>query len=105
VMTLVSLNPQDGTASLLGIGNVETVLWRADPAARPRRESVLLRGGVVGYQLPALHATHVSLARGDLLVFATDGVREDFADLVNPLEPTASLVDRIMEQKYRGTDD
>ncbi len=105
VMTLVSINTQDHTAALLGVGNVETVLLRADPAARPPRETVLLRGGVVGFQLPALQASHLPFATGDLLVFATDGVREDFADDLSANEPTGALVDRIMAKKFRGTDD
>ncbi|MEO5959342.1 MAG: SpoIIE family protein phosphatase [Opitutaceae bacterium] len=105
VMTLVSLNTDNDTAMALGIGNVETVFFRGDLRARPGHESVLLRGGVVGYQLPALHSSTVQLAPGDVVVFATDGVREDFSDLIDPTEPLAQLVDRIMARKFRGTDD
>jgi hypothetical protein len=104
VMTLVSINSGDGTAAMLGVGNVEGLLLRANPQARPR-ESVLLRGGVVGYQLPALHADLVPMAPGDLLVFATDGLRDDFGDELTAGEPVAQLVERIMERKFRGTDD
>ena len=105
VMTLVSINVDDDTATMLGVGNVETALLRANPQGVRPRESVLLRGGVVGYQLPALHASFVPFAPGDLLVFATDGVREDFGDLVTAGDPPAELVDRIMARKFRGTDD
>ena len=105
VMTLLSLNTDNDTASLIGVGNVETVVVRAAPEAKPRRESVLLRGGVVGYQLPALQAANVPFTAGDLVVFATDGVREDFGDLIISGEPTAQLVDRVMNQKFRGNDD
>lgn len=105
VLTLASVNTFDDTVSLIGIGNVETVVHRASPDAKPRRESVLLRGGVVGYQLPALHASTLPLAAGDLIVFATDGVREDFAELINPLEAMPQLAERILEKKFRGNDD
>jgi negative regulator of sigma-B (phosphoserine phosphatase) len=105
VMTLVAIDPENETADMLGIGNVETVLVRGDPAAKPRRESVLLRGGVVGYQLPQLHSSVVPLGRGDIIVFATDGVREDFGDQLETSEPVAQMVDRVMAQKFRGTDD
>ncbi len=104
-MTIVSVNALDNTVSLLGVGNVEMVLLRADPRAASRRESVLLRGGVVGYQLPPLQASVLPIAVGDILVFATDGVREDFADLLTANEPVAQLVERILAQKFRGTDD
>jgi phosphoserine phosphatase RsbX len=105
VMTLVSIDVREATLTALGIGNVETVLWRANPQARPRRESVLLRGGVVGYQLPALQASVFPVSIGDLLVFATDGVREDFGDALDAAEPVGQLADRILAQKFRGTDD
>ena len=61
----------------LGVGNVEGVLIRADTRATPAAESVLLRGGVVGYQLPALQASVVPVSRGDLLILATDGIRKE----------------------------
>jgi negative regulator of sigma-B (phosphoserine phosphatase) len=105
VMTLVSINTHDDTATMLGIGNVEAALLRANPQGVRPRESVLLRGGVVGYQLPALHASFVPFAPGDLVVFATDGLREDFSDLLNAQDAPAEQVDRIMARKFRGTDD
>ena len=105
VMTVVTVNPRENTLTALGIGNVETVLRRADRQAQPLRESVLLRGGVVGYTLPPLQASVLPIARGDVVVFGTDGVREDFSDLIDPVESPRSLVDRIMARKFRGTDD
>jgi phosphoserine phosphatase RsbX len=105
VMTLVSFNIREQTVSVLGIGNVETVIHRADPRAKPQRESVLLRGGVVGYQLPHLQTSVLPIMPGDVVVFGTDGVREDFSDLINPADPPARIVERIMAKKFRGTDD
>ena len=105
VMTVLSVNAAENSVSALGIGNVETTIVRANPQARPRRESVLLRCGVVGYQLPALHASVIPVAAGDMFVFATDGVWEDFSELVTTTESPAQLVDMIMAQKFRGTDD
>jgi len=105
VMTVVSVNSRDSTASAIGIGNVETAVVRANAQARARRESVLLRCGVVGYQLPTLHASVMALSPGDVIVFATDGVWEDFTELVTPSDPPAQLVERILKQKFRGTDD
>lgn len=104
-MTLVSIDTRDHTASWLGIGNVETALLRGQPHAAPRRESVLLRGGVVGYRLPALTPAIVAIAPGDIFAFATDGVRESFADGLSASEPVAQQVDRLMAKNFRGTDD
>jgi phosphoserine phosphatase RsbX len=105
VMTLVSVDHREQTATTVGVGNVETVLFRANPLARPRRESVLLRGGVVGYNLPQLQASVFPLAAGDVVVFATDGLREDFAELVTETETVSKLAGRVMARKFRGTDD
>ena len=105
VMSLISIDRREMTLSSIGIGDVETVLYRANPRVTPRRESVLLRGGVVGYQLPKLQSHVTPIAVGDLLVFATDGVREDFGDTLTPTEPVPQIVERIIAQKFRGTDD
>jgi phosphoserine phosphatase RsbX len=105
VMTLASLDASEDTLTVVGIGNVETVICHANPAVRPQQESVLLRGGVVGYQLPALHTSVLEVAPGDVIVFATDGVREDFSELIDLREPLPQLVERIMTKKYRGNDD
>ena len=105
VMTVVGVNARDDTLTALGIGNVETVIARASPQARQAGESVLLRCGVVGYQLPTLHTSVMPLSAGDVIVFATDGVREDFSELVTPAETPARLAEKIITQKFRGTDD
>jgi serine phosphatase RsbU (regulator of sigma subunit) len=105
VMTLVSLNTDDDTATMIGVGNVEAVLVRADPEVHPERELVLLRSGVVGCELPTLRASLVPFKRGDVVVLATDGIREDFAQEIKPQETPVLLVDGIMARKYRGRDD
>jgi hypothetical protein len=68
-------------------------------------EAILLRSGVVAYQLPALHPVMVPMAVGDEVGFATDGGREDFSERVTPGETLTMLVERIPEQSFRGTDD
>lgn len=104
-MTLVAVNSRQATAITLGVGNVEAVFARAHPSAQPPRETVLLRGGVVGYTLPTLQTGTVSFLPGDVVVIATDGIREDFGDNVTASEPLPDLVERILAQKFRGTDD
>lgn len=105
VMTVVSLDTYSDTLTVLGIGNVETVIFHPQARGPAKRESVLLRGGVVGYQLPPLQASTLPVMRGDVVVFATDGVREDFSDLVNPGDPLPQIVEKVITQKFRGTDD
>ncbi len=104
VMSLGSFNAHDSSLTWIGVGNVEGVLVRADETT-PRRESLLLRGGVVGYQLPALYASVIPISAGDLLVFATDGVRSEFAAQLVRGERPQQLADRLLSQYGKGTDD
>ena len=63
VMSVASFSADDETLTWVGVGNVEGVLLRAQAAVTPRRELLLLRGGVVGVRLPGLSAgivTHSS---------------------------------------------
>ena len=105
VMTLASLHTWERTITWLGVGNVEGRLLRADPNASHPSESVLLRSGLVGYQLPALHASVLPVAPGDLLIFATDGIHAGFAGEVNLREKPQPIADRILSKHFKGNDD
>lgn len=101
---VMSLAYVDRTSRLmwLGIGNVEGVLVRS--AGRPE-EHLLLRGGVVGFQLPALRPAALSLERGDILALATDGVRSGFAAGLRVAKPPQQLAERVLAEHGRGSDD
>jgi negative regulator of sigma-B (phosphoserine phosphatase) len=113
VMSLASFSAQDSSLTWVGVGDVEGVFLRTAPSARPARESIPLRGGVLGYQLPPLRATSVSVARGDLLIFATDGIRSSFVQeplLNNPLtrqtaDGPQQLANHLLVQYAKETDD
>jgi hypothetical protein len=104
VVSLASFDAHAGTMTWLGIGNVKGVLLRAGGRADRARERLLLRGGVVGYQLPTLRPATLSVAPGDTLIFATDGLRSIFADELVLGEPQ-QMADHIFDQYRRGTDD
>jgi len=89
----------------LGVGNVQGVLMRYDAKKGNGQESLLLRSGVVGSQLPALQATVLPIVRGDTLFFATDGVRNDFSVSLSARENPQRAADRILEQYRSGNDD
>src|SRR5262249_17283405 len=80
VLSLASFDSAEDTMTWLGVGNVEGILFRAEKSVVPAREGLLLRGGVVGYQLPPLRPATIPLGRGDTIVFATDGIRSQFAE-------------------------
>jgi len=84
---------------------VAGLLLRANDQGILEREHVLMRNGVVGHRLPPLRATTLRLNRGDLLIFATDGVREGFQSEVNPVARPQETADRILARYGKTTDD
>lgn len=105
VMTVASLHLSDNTLTWVGVGNVEGRLLRAGTGADHSSESILLRNGLVGYQLPPLQAGILSIGRNDLLIFATDGVHVAFDQGVNVADTPQNISDRIMHRWFKGTDD
>lgn len=104
VMSMASFNAVEGTLTWIGVGNVEGILWRA-AVPNTAHESLLLRGGIVGIQLPPLSASIIPVMPGDTLSFLTDGIKRDFAKRLNLRDPPQELADRILSQHGKGTDD
>jgi phosphoserine phosphatase RsbX len=104
-MTVVSIHSTNDSFEWLGVGNVEGCCFRADATNGPRTEAVMLRGGIVGYQLPPLRANVAAIAPGNLLVLATDGIRSDFPASVSLGEAPEKIAQRILARHFRGTDD
>jgi len=105
VLSIASFNGLNNTMTWLGVGNVEGMLFRASATALPQREAILLRGGVVGYQLPPLRETVLPVARGDTMIFVTDGIRDGFAEKSPIGRHTGNVADDILARFARHTDD
>ncbi len=113
VMSVASFLTRDNSMTWVGVGNVEGLLQRGDANGQSPHESLPLRGGVLGYQLPPLRAFVIPVARGDLLIFATDGIRSDFARDSSPSDPLRRhpqdgpqhLANRVLAQYGKSTDD
>jgi negative regulator of sigma-B (phosphoserine phosphatase) len=109
-MSLASINVSEGIMTWLGIGNVDGQLWHVADHP-PLRESLLTRSGVVGYQLPPLHAYRLSVTAGDLLIFTTDGIFSNYARLLpadDPIlryQPVQEIASRILGRFGKITDD
>lgn len=89
----------------MGVGNVEGLLVRANPDMSPQKESLLIRPGVVGGQLPSLQASIIPIMAGDTLVFATDGILSGFAEKVNSQDPPREIATSILINYSKGSDD
>lgn len=105
VLSLASIDPDQGMMTWLGVGSVQGVLVRANGAKDLAQETLLLRGGVVGSQLPSLQAAVLPIAKGDTLYFATDGINQQFAEDLATMENPQRAADRILEQFQSGMDD
>lgn len=107
VMTLAAFDAGSDQLTWAAIGNVEAALWRTAPGGAPTSETVVPRGGVVGYQLPVVRVTSLPIAPGDLLVMATDGMSQKFI-LEPPTPPpaqTQDFADHLLDRYGKHTDD
>jgi serine phosphatase RsbU (regulator of sigma subunit) len=105
-ITLARIDLETATLSWIGIGNVTADLVAKGPGGVHIRASALLSGGIVGYRIPHALATHqVSIAPGDLLVIATDGILEDHVQGIDFASPAMAIAEHILGAHSRESDD
>jgi negative regulator of sigma-B (phosphoserine phosphatase) len=104
-ISLAKISSSDEIMTWLGVGNVEGVLIRADRSLQLSHESVITRGGVVGYQMPQLSASVTPISKGDLLIFATDGVENDFTEDIRIHDSPQRIADHICMRYNKNIDD
>ena len=105
VISLASFDAATASVTWLGVGNVAGVLLRRAPMTLPAREGLTSRGGVVGFRMPPLRATCLSVRRGDLLVLATDGIKADFNQGLSIDRSIDEIAAGILHEHGRTTDD
>ncbi len=103
VMSVASFDVPAGLMTWIGVGNVQGSLVRLGPVLA--EESLLLRSGVVGAQLPRLQSATLRVNRGDTLVFATDGVGADFTRDLARSQPPQRAAESILARHGKATDD
>ena len=103
-LSLAAIDLRRHTMTWLGVGNVEArLLHPAQPGLV--NDSLLLRSGIVGHDLPRLSAQTTRIARGDVLIFATDGICRDFADALVVSGSCRDIAESILHQNALGSDD
>jgi negative regulator of sigma-B (phosphoserine phosphatase) len=105
VMSLAAFDAAKHRLTWLGVGNVEGTLVRADAESMWPTESILLLGGVVGFQLPTLRPSTTELRRGDTLILTTDGIEGGFRHGLRPGTPAQDLADQLLEDHRKQSDD
>jgi phosphoserine phosphatase RsbX len=91
--------------SWAGVGNVDVVLSQADENRRRKKETLLLRNGVVGYQFSPPRVSSFPLHLGDMLIFSTDGVGSLFLEEICLTDSCQATADLIMKRYEKGSDD
>ena len=102
--TVVTIDRSRSLLSWVGIGNVEGVILHADSAASPT-EYITMRGGIVGYRIPALQPSSLHLLDGDILALATDGIDSYFVQAILPSHPPREIAASILAHYAKPTDD
>jgi negative regulator of sigma-B (phosphoserine phosphatase) len=104
-MTLATLD-EGGALSWAGIGNVEGFVLQARTSPIERaREHLTLRGGVVGARATPARVSSLQLARGDVLVMASDGIASGAAGAIAREAPVAVIADDLLARFAKASDD
>jgi phosphoserine phosphatase RsbX len=104
-MSIASFDASHGLMTWLGVGNVRGILLRHDVTRTPSEESLLLRSGVVGVELPSLRAAVLSVSVGDTMILATDGINGDLARQLVRNHLPQKAADGILARHAKPTDD
>lgn len=105
-VSMASLSTSRGLLTWIGVGNVVGVLLHPHVTPLQKESALLLRAGVVGFQLPSfLNSSSVQLSEGDTLVFATDGIQSDFARGLAANQAPQRAAESILAQHGKTTDD
>jgi phosphoserine phosphatase RsbX len=105
VMSIASFDTSHGLMTWLGVGNVRGILLRHEVTRTPCEESLLLRSGLVGVELPSLRAAILSVSVGDTMILATDGINSDFARQLVRNHLPQKAADGILARHAKPTDD
>ena len=102
---VVSLAAVDRAGGLTwaGVGDVEAAIVRRR-SSQPARV-LAAAGGILGHSLPEIRPDSETLAPGDVLVFATDGIKPGSFQLAEPGAAPRANADRILAEGWTGRDD
>jgi hypothetical protein len=105
VASLLTFDFRTGTMTWAGVGNVEVVLVRGGTDGSVTFSGLVTMGGIFGGEFPEVRPQQLPIEAGDVVVFATDGVRREFVNSIDPtVEPTQLAAD-LLSRYQKGTDD
>ena len=95
-------NRQLGTLECAGIGNITVKV------IRDKSESLISRGGVIGYQTISPHIVQTLLKPGDVLLMHSDGIKSTVNYATQPdllVQTAGNMADSILKMYGTKTDD
>jgi serine phosphatase RsbU (regulator of sigma subunit) len=106
VMSVVAIDCISHRLTWLGVGNVEGRLLRFNNGSDRAEETLLLRSGVVGHDLPStLTVSVLPISNGDLLLLATDGIHVDFTAGLHIGKSPHQIANDTLTHHSKGIDD
>ena len=99
------VSARDATVTWVGIGSVEGRLVSGDPLATGSKASLRLFRGIPGHELPRVATATVAVRRGDMLLFATDGIRAGFAESLDVSGRPRAVAERVLAAHDKLSDD
>jgi phosphoserine phosphatase RsbX len=104
-ITVVAFYATQQRLDWIGVGNVEARVLRGSVEDGLEDQSLLLRGGVVGYRVPPVRVATATVKAGDLLILASDGLDPGFGDAVDREADPQAIADELLATHGRPTDD
>ena len=107
VMNVAAISYDDDSLTWGGIGNVNGIVYRSDPNAKPPQQRLAPRPGIIGSGIARPASENVPIFEDDVLVFATDGLASILFDKFEPgrLEPAESMATRMIDECWTHRDD
>ena len=105
VASLVALDGVENTVTSISIGNVEAIHMRSSPEVPQGCDRLVMLAGLLGYRLPALRASVSPITPGDLLIFATDGIRAGFPHAFGIEDRPVRIAEYICSNFRKDDDD
>lgn len=108
VMSLGVFDLDRNELTWLGVGNIKGVLLQNIEGDQYNHVHMTQWGGVLGYRLPDIVFKKIhtyELHKGDKLIFATDGIEDNFINGVYPFSQPNHIVNLVSKKYFLKTDD
>lgn len=104
-MSLALVDSWERILTWIGVGNVQGSLLPGENASESDNESIILKQGIVGYNLPSLQASVLPISVDDMLIFTTDGIQNGYIDKIDAGTDPEKIVEYIASNYIKKSDD